>query len=158
MPKRNQHKDVQRFTADEIVRAIDAVTNARVIPVCCGLTCFLIPPPCHQIQRRSDCTASKAPQKVIAIVCVSMPYVRHLNATLVMKCVHVVQPLAKATRRHSDFYDKGKVAGNGLAARSAFVAAGHLVVWQRTPRNNPETKPRKRTTNTPHAFGIAPTP
>src|SRR5262245_62036273 len=28
MSKRNQHKDVQRFTADEIVRAIDAVTKA----------------------------------------------------------------------------------------------------------------------------------
>jgi len=35
MSKRNQHKDVQRFAADEIVRAIDAVTKA-------GLTVYSV--------------------------------------------------------------------------------------------------------------------
>src|SRR5262245_15165351 len=70
--------------------------------------------------------ASEAPEQVVAlVVIVSVPEADHLNAALIVKSVHRIQPLSKAARRHGDFHDKRKVAGNGLAAWSAFVTAGH---------------------------------
>src|SRR5262245_41611523 len=70
--------------------------------------------------------ASEAPEQVVAlVVIVSVPEADHLNAALIVKSVHRIQPLSKAARRHGDFHDKRKVEGNGLAAWSAFVTAGH---------------------------------
>jgi hypothetical protein len=72
--------------------------------------------------------ASEAPELVIAlVVIVSMPEVDHLNAALIVKSVHRIQPLSKAARWHGDFHDKWKVAGDGLAAWSAFVTASKLL-------------------------------
>jgi hypothetical protein len=70
--------------------------------------------------------ASEAPEQVIAlVVIVSVPEVDHLNAALIVKSVHRIQPLSKAARWHGNFHDKWKVAGDGLAAWAAFVTAGH---------------------------------
>ena len=57
-----------------------------------------------------------------------MPDARHLNAALIVKCVHCIQPLAKAPGWHGYFHDEWKLAGDGLAAGAAFVTSGHLVV------------------------------
>ena len=43
-----------------------------------------------------------------------------LNAAVVVKGMHRVQPFPKAAGRHRSFYDKRKIAGDGL------LAAGHL--------------------------------
>jgi len=71
--------------------------------------------------------ASEAPEQVIAlVVIVSVPEVDHLNAALIVKGVHRIQPLSKAARWHGNFHNKWKVSGDGLAAGSAFVTAGPL--------------------------------
>jgi len=66
-----------------------------------------VPP---NLTANSSAIVGKAPQHVIAIMFMSMPDVRHLNAALVMKCMHRVQPLAKAVRWHGDFHNERKVA------------------------------------------------
>jgi hypothetical protein len=44
-----------------------------------------------------DCSAGKAAQQVIAVIFMSVPDVRHLDAALIVKGVRVVQPFAEAT-------------------------------------------------------------
>jgi hypothetical protein len=60
-----------------------------------------------------DCSAGETPQQEIAIIFVSVPDVRNLNAALIVKRVHRIEPFPKATRRHADFDDKRKAAGDG---------------------------------------------
>jgi hypothetical protein len=72
-----------------------------------------------------DCSAGETPQQEIAIIFVSVPDVRNLTAALIVKHVHRIEPFPKAARRHADFDDKRKVAGDGLSAGAAFVATGH---------------------------------
>ena len=56
----------------------------------------------------------------------SVPDARNLYAALPVKGTHVVQSSSKAVRRHGNFHNKRKVAGNGLAAGAAFVASNHF--------------------------------
>jgi hypothetical protein len=94
--------------------------------------------------------ASEAPELVIAlVVIVSMPEVDHLNAALIVKSVHRIQPLSKAARWHGDFHDKWKVAGDGLAAWSALEAAGRggrplRVIYVGGCTTSPKHKHRER--------------
>src|SRR5262245_9495682 len=84
--------------------------------------------------------ASEAPELVIAlVVIVSVLEVDHLNAALIVKSVHRIQPLAKAARWHGDFHDKRKVAGDGLAAWPAFVTAGQSCSLRRGRRAGVDT-------------------
>src|SRR5262245_38807001 len=73
-----------------------------------------------------DCSPGETPKQEIAIIFVSVPDARHLNAALLVKGVHVVQRSSEASRWHGNFHDKRKIAGDGLTAGSAFVALGHF--------------------------------
>jgi len=78
---------------------------------------------------------------MIAVTFMSMPDARHLNAALIVKCVHCIQPFAKATGWHGYFHDEWKLAGDGLAAGAAFVTSGHLVVVPAHLAQQPESNP-----------------
>jgi len=62
------------------------------------------------------CAAGETPQQEIAIIFVSVPDVRNLNAALIVKRVHRIESFPKAAR-HADFDDKRKVAGDGALGR-----------------------------------------
>src|SRR5262245_5007433 len=91
--------------------------------------------------------AGEAPEQVIALgVVASVPEVDNLNAALTVKGVHLIQALSEAARWYGNFHDKWKVASNGLAAWSAFVASGHpnglpTVVSRLTPDSNVGRRP-----------------
>ena len=72
-----------------------------------------------------DCTTGKTPKQEIAIIFVSVPDACDLYCALPVKGTHVFQPSSKAVRRHGNFHDKRKVAGDSLAAWSAFVVSSH---------------------------------
>jgi hypothetical protein len=55
-----------------------------------------------------NCSAGKTPQQVIAVIFISVPDERHLNAALIVKGVHVVQPLAEAAGDAAISTTKGK--------------------------------------------------
>ena len=72
-----------------------------------------------------DCSTGKTPQREIAIICVSVPDVRHLDTALIVKLVHQIGSFPKAAQRYGNFHDERKVASDGLGAGSAFIATGH---------------------------------
>jgi hypothetical protein len=49
--------------------------------------------------------------------------VRHVNAALIVKRMHRIQTLTEPARWHGNLHDEWKVASDGLAAWSAFVAS-----------------------------------
>ena len=65
-------------------------------------------------------TACETPQQVIASCIMLMRKDGELNAAVVVKGMYRVQPFPKAAGGHRSFYDKRKIAGDGL-----FVT-GHL--------------------------------
>lgn len=73
-----------------------------------------------------DRAEGEAPVQVIAFIVGSMPDLHRLNAKLIVKGVHRVESLAEAAFRYSDLHDEREVAGDDLAAWSAFVACSHF--------------------------------
>jgi hypothetical protein len=57
--------------------------------------------------------------------------VRDLNSALLVKRVHRIELLSQAARRHDDFHDVRKVAGNDLRAWPTFCSVPWLVSFNR---------------------------
>jgi hypothetical protein len=64
--------------------------------------------------------AGETPQQVIASGIMLMREDGELNAAVVVKGMHRVESFPKATGRYGSFYDKRKIASDGL------LTAGHL--------------------------------
>jgi hypothetical protein len=82
--------------------------------------------------------AGETNEQVIASDIVLMRQDGYLNAAVVVKGMHRVQPLPEAAGRHGNFYDIRKIAGDGL------LTAGHFCSGVKVGDDNVRAPPYDR--------------
>jgi hypothetical protein len=70
--------------------------------------------------------AGETAEQVIASDIVLMREDGELNAAVVVKGMHRVEPLPEVAGRHGNFYDTRKIAGDGLLAAGHFCSGGKV--------------------------------